>query len=34
MLSEEDRRLLHVLSQDCRLTLEELSIQTGLTQDY
>ncbi len=34
MLTEEDRRLLHVLSQDCRLTPEELSIQTGLTPDY
>ncbi|NLL52766.1 MAG: Lrp/AsnC family transcriptional regulator [Peptococcaceae bacterium] len=34
MLSEEDSRLLHVLSQDCRLTPEELSIQTGLTPDY
>lgn len=34
MLSEEDRRLLHILSQDCRLTPEELSIQTGLSPDY
>lgn len=34
MLSEEDRRLLHILSQDCRLTSEELSIQTGLSSDY
>lgn len=34
MLSEEDRRLLYVLSQDCRLTPEELSIQTGLSPDY
>jgi len=34
MLSEEDRRLLHILSQDCRLTPEELSIQTGLTPEY
>jgi len=34
MLSEEDRRLLHILSQDCRLTPEELGIQTGLSPDY
>lgn len=34
MLTEEDRRLLYILSQDCRLTPEELSIQTGLTPDY
>lgn len=34
MLTEEDRRLLYILSQDCRLTPEELSIQTGLTSDY
>lgn len=34
MLSEEDRRLLHILSQDSRLTTEELSIQTGLNQEY
>ncbi len=34
MLSEEDRRLLYILSQDCRLTPEELSIQTGLTPEY
>lgn len=34
MLSEEDRRLLHILSQDCRLTPEELSVQTGLAPDY
>lgn len=34
MLSVEDRRLLYVLSQDCRLTVEQLSIQTGLSCDY
>jgi len=34
VLSEEDRRLLHILEQDCRLTPEELAIQTGLTPDY
>ncbi len=34
MLTEDDRRLLHLLSQDCRLTPEEMSIQTGLTPDY
>ncbi|TCX51527.1 Lrp/AsnC family transcriptional regulator [Dehalobacter sp. 14DCB1] len=34
MLSEDDRRLLHILSQDCRLTVEDLAIQTGLTADY
>jgi DNA-binding Lrp family transcriptional regulator len=34
MLSEEDRRLLYVLSQDCRLTAVQLSIQTGLSCDY
>ena len=34
MLSEDDRRLLHLLAQDCRLTPEEMSIQTGLTPDY
>lgn len=34
MLSEEDRRLLYVLSQDCRLTPEQLAIQTGLEPDY
>ncbi|AHF10229.1 MULTISPECIES: Lrp/AsnC family transcriptional regulator [Dehalobacter] len=34
MLSEDDRRLLHILSQDCRLTAEDLAVQTGLTADY
>ncbi|RNC29642.1 MAG: Leucine-responsive regulatory protein [Candidatus Dichloromethanomonas elyunquensis] len=34
MLSQEDRSLLYILSQDCRLTPEELSIQTGLTPEY
>lgn len=34
MLSEEDRRLLNLLSQDCRLTPEEMSVQTGLTPEY
>lgn len=34
MLSQEDRRLLYILSQDCRLTPEELAIQTDLTPEY
>jgi DNA-binding Lrp family transcriptional regulator len=34
MLSEDDRCLLHILSQDCRLTAEDLAVQTGLTADY
>ncbi|MDA8228791.1 MAG: Lrp/AsnC family transcriptional regulator [Desulfitobacterium hafniense] len=34
MLSSEDRRLLEILSEDCRLTYEELSVQTGLTVEY
>jgi len=34
MITEDDRRLLYVLSQDCRLTPEELSVQTGLTPEY
>lgn len=31
MLSDQDRRLLKLIEQDCRLTPHELSIQTGLT---
>jgi len=34
VLSDEDRRLLNLIAQDCRLTPEELSIQTGLSVDY
>ncbi|UWG98954.1 Lrp/AsnC family transcriptional regulator [Dehalobacter sp. DCM] len=34
MLSEEDQRLLHILSLDSRLTAEDLAIQTGLSADY
>ena len=34
MLSNEDRRLLELISQDCRLSPEELSIQTGLSVEY
>ncbi|MDR1604740.1 MAG: Lrp/AsnC family transcriptional regulator [Gracilibacteraceae bacterium] len=30
MLSEDERRLLHVLADDCRQTPETLSVQTGL----
>lgn len=33
MLSEEDQRLLHILSQDSRLTVEDLAIQTGMSAD-
>jgi DNA-binding Lrp family transcriptional regulator len=31
MISDADRRLLHALTLDCRLTPPELSIQTGLS---
>lgn len=34
MVSEEDRRLLNILSRDCRLSPEELAVQTGLSEDY
>lgn len=34
MLSEKDRRLLKLISEDCRLKPEELSIQTGLSTEY
>jgi DNA-binding Lrp family transcriptional regulator len=34
MLSKEDRKLLEIISTDYRLSTEELSIQTGLTQEY
>lgn len=34
MLSPEDRQLLTLIEQDCRLTPEELAIQTGLTPEY
>jgi len=34
MLNDEDRRLLKIIAEDCRLTPEELSIQTGLSTDY
>ncbi|MFA6809133.1 MAG: Lrp/AsnC family transcriptional regulator [Eubacteriales bacterium] len=34
MLSKEDQRLLYIYSQDCRLTSEELAIQTGLNIEY
>lgn len=34
MLSVEDRRLLTLLSQDCRQTPEQLAIQTGLPVEY
>ncbi|MHB8126422.1 MAG: Lrp/AsnC family transcriptional regulator [Desulfitobacteriaceae bacterium] len=34
MLSTEDRQLLTLISQDCRLSPQELSIQTGLSVEY
>lgn len=34
MLSNEDRKLLELISTDYRLTAEDLSIQTGLAIDY
>ena len=34
MLSAEDRQLLTLVSEDCRLSPQELSIQTGLTVEY
>lgn len=34
MLSVNDRRLLKLIEQDCRLNPQELSIQTGLTAEY
>ncbi|MFZ3101880.1 MAG: Lrp/AsnC family transcriptional regulator [Desulfitobacteriaceae bacterium] len=34
MLSTEDRQLLNLVSQDCRLSPQELSIQTGLAVEY
>ncbi|MDP4125936.1 MAG: Lrp/AsnC family transcriptional regulator [Bacillota bacterium] len=34
MLTTEDCKLLKLIQEDCRLTPEELSIQTGLTPDY
>ncbi|MHB8072576.1 Lrp/AsnC family transcriptional regulator [Desulfosporosinus fructosivorans] len=34
MLNEQDHRLLKLIAEDCRLTPEELSVQTGLTAEY
>jgi transcriptional regulator, AsnC family len=34
MLSAEDRQLLNLLSQDCRISSEQLSVQTGLSVEY
>ncbi|HWQ89990.1 MAG TPA: Lrp/AsnC family transcriptional regulator [Desulfitobacteriaceae bacterium] len=34
MLSTEDRQLLELISQDCRLSPEELSVQTGLSPEH
>lgn len=34
MLTEEDRKLLKLIEEDCRLTPEALSIQTGLMPEY
>lgn len=34
MFSDEDRNLLELISQDSRLTPEELAVQSGLTVEY
>ena len=34
VLTTEDHKLLKFIEEDCRLTPEELSIQTGLTPEY
>jgi DNA-binding Lrp family transcriptional regulator len=34
MLTPEDRKLLKIISEDCRLGPEELSLQTGLSPEY
>jgi len=34
VLNEEEHRLLKLIAEDCRLTPDELSVQTGLTTDY
>lgn len=34
MLTTEDYKLLKLIEQDCRLSPQELSIQTGLTAEY
>lgn len=34
MLNSDDRRLLMLLYEDCRLTPDQLSVQTGLTVEY
>ncbi|KGP77028.1 AsnC family transcriptional regulator [Desulfosporosinus sp. Tol-M] len=34
MLTEEDHKLLKIIAEDCRLTPEELSVQTGLPAEY
>jgi len=34
MLTEEDRKLLKLIEEDCRVTPEALSIQTGLMPEY
>lgn len=34
MLTLEDRKLLKIIAEDCRLGPEELSMQTGLTPEY
>ena len=33
MLSNEDRKLLDIISKDCRLTIKELAVQTGLSEE-
>jgi DNA-binding Lrp family transcriptional regulator len=34
MLTSDDHKLLKIIAEDCRLTPEELSVQTGLTPEY
>ncbi|AFM40745.1 transcriptional regulator [Desulfosporosinus acidiphilus SJ4] len=34
MLTPEDRKLLKIIAEDCRLGPEELSLQTGLSAEY
>ena len=34
MLTEQDRRLLKLIAEDCRLSPAELSVQTELSSEY
>lgn len=34
MLSEDDRKILNIFSQDCRLTADDLAVRTGLEREY